>query len=94
MNSKEDHKGATSERRRSERVSQDGGIRLRIDALQMEGRSENISDMGVLFYTEGGLPVTIEFEDEDGKVRERKGCVVRVQRLRGKSAGWAVEFDE
>lgn len=82
----------TGERRRARRVTTRGRIKLSIDTQELEGRAENVSQSGVLFFSEGDLRVTVEVE-ENGVVKQRSGRLVRAQRMRGDRFGWAVEFD-
>jgi hypothetical protein len=82
----------TGERRASNRVSAENRVRLFLDGLELEGRSENLSHRGVLFYTDEPVRVTIELE-EDGVMMRRTGQLTRLQSMRGESTGWAVEFD-
>ena len=56
---------------------------------ELTGMTENISGVGVLFFTQGSLRVQVELED--GMVRT--GRLVRVQRLSLEDTGIAVEFD-
>jgi len=67
-------------------------VRLQILAASIDGLVENVSASGLLFFSDGDLRVEVEVE-EDGRVQRRTGRLVRVQRMRGESLGWAVEFD-
>lgn len=82
----------TGERRRARRLTNRGRIKLSIDTKELEGRADNVSQSGVLFFSEGELRVTIEVE-ENGTTKRRSGRLVRAQRMRGDRFGWAVEFD-
>ena len=82
----------TGERRRQRRATNRGNVRLQIETQELEGHADNVSPTGVLFFSEGDLRVTVEI-DEDGKSRKVTGRLVRAQRMRGDSFGWAVEFD-
>jgi hypothetical protein len=82
----------TGERRRARRLTNRGRIKLSIETKELEGRAENVSQSGVLFFSEGDLRVTIDVE-ENGAVQHRSGRLVRAQRMRGDRFGWAVEFD-
>ena len=83
---------ATGERRDGTRVNAENRVRVFMDGLELEGRSENISHSGVLFYTDEPVKVTVELE-EDGVMMRRSGQLTRMQSMRGESTGWAVEFD-
>jgi len=82
----------TGERRRARRLTNRGRIKLKIDTLELEGRADNVSQSGVLFFSEGDLRVTVEVE-ANGTVEKHSGRLVRAQRMRGDRFGWAVEFD-
>ena len=82
----------TGERRRARRLTNRGRVKLTIDTKELEGRADNVSQSGVLFFSEGDLRVTVEVE-ENGTVKRRPGRLVRAQRMRGDRFGWAVEFD-
>ncbi|MAE29726.1 MAG: PilZ domain-containing protein [Planctomycetota bacterium] len=84
---------AADDRRGGDRRSIDGVLRLRVDSPHLDGKAENISDSGILFFTDRPLRVTVELE-EDGVLRSRSGRLVRAQRIKGDTTGWAVEFDE
>lgn len=82
----------TGERRRARRLTNRSRVKLSIVTRDLEGRAENVSQSGVLFFSDGDLRVTVEVE-ENGTTRERTGRLVRAQRMRGDRFGWAVEFD-
>jgi len=82
----------TGERRRQRRATNRGTVKLKIDTQELEGHADNVSPTGVLFFSEGDLRVTVEVE-ENGTTRKVAGRLVRAQRMRGDSFGWAVEFD-
>ncbi|MBL8860260.1 MAG: PilZ domain-containing protein [Planctomycetes bacterium] len=82
----------TGERRRQRRATNRGNVKLQVETQELEGHADNVSPTGVLFFSEGDLRVTVEI-DEDGKTRKVTGRLVRAQRMRGDSFGWAVEFD-
>lgn len=82
----------TGERRRARRLTNRGRIKLSIETKELEGRADNVSQSGILFFSEGDLRVTVEVE-ENGVVKQRPGRLVRAQRMRGDRFGWAVEFD-
>ena len=80
---------ALDERRRAERVDHRAPLKLSLETSELQGTTENISGVGVLFFTEGSLRVSVELEG--GKVRS--GRLVRVQRMSLENTGFAVEFD-
>ncbi|HJO26660.1 MAG: hypothetical protein CMK00_08860 [Planctomycetes bacterium] len=80
------------ERRVDGRRACHGSLRLRVDSPHLAGQAENISETGILFFTNQPLRVTVEVE-EDGVLSSRSGRLVRAQRVGGDSTGWAVEFD-
>lgn len=82
----------TGERRAAERRDSNAGLRLTVDGVDLVGTTENVSGVGVLFFSEGSLRVSVEYE-EDGQRRVRKGRLVRVQRMSLDNTGFAVEFD-
>lgn len=82
----------TGERRRARRLTNRGHVKLTIETRELEGRADNVSQSGVLFFSEGDLRVKIDVE-ENGTVQSRSGRLVRAQRMRGDRFGWAVEFD-
>lgn len=88
----EDMSTETGERRKNRRATTRGTVKLKIQAQDLEGHADNVSPTGVLFFSEGDLRVTVELEDANG-ARTVKGRLVRAQRMRGNSFGWAVEFD-
>ena len=81
------------ERRAAPRTESDGPIRLTIESTAISGTCENISDVGVLFFAEEDLQVSVELE-ENGRKVTRTGRLVRVQRMSLDNTGFAVEFDD
>jgi len=92
MNPRELYGARLSERRRHNRRSTQGNVQLTVDTEQVDGHVENISRSGVLFFSDGDLRVTVRV-DMEGESTLRTGRLVRAQRMRGDSFGWAVEFD-
>ena len=88
----EDMSTETGERRRNRRATNRDSVKLKIDTQELEGHADNVSPTGVLFFSEGDLRVTVEVED-NGVTKLMHGRLVRAQRMRGDSFGWAVEFD-
>lgn len=85
-------RSSTEERRQSQRQSMQSRVRLTLDATHLEGRAENVSHTDVYFFSTGGLPVTVEIE-EDGVVKRARGELVRLQRLANGKTSWAIEFE-
>jgi hypothetical protein len=92
MNPREEPVTQTNDRRRHRRRSTNAKVRLTVEPGEILGEVENLSRSGLLFFSEGNLRVRVEIE-ENGTVTKRTGRVVRAQRMRGDSYGWAVEFD-
>jgi hypothetical protein len=83
---------AIGERRVMERDTVNNELRLTIETDGLDGVTENISGIGVLFFTDGDLRVSVEL-DQDGVRKKRMGRLVRVQRMSHDNTGFAVEFD-
>ena len=81
-----------NDRRRHRRRSPQAKVRLTVEPATIAGEVDNLSRSGILFYAEGSLQVTLEIE-EDGQKTTRTGRIVRAQRIRGSTFGWAIEFD-
>ncbi len=82
----------TDDRRGAARRANRAAIRLVVDTRDLAGRTENVSESGVLFFSPGELRVSVEIEDQ-GTKQVHTGRLVRAQRMRGDQIGWAVEFD-
>ncbi|MBK7643259.1 MAG: PilZ domain-containing protein [Planctomycetes bacterium] len=80
------------DRRIDQRRRTAGKVQLSIDATSLAGEMDNVSQSGVLFFTDADLHVTVQFES-DGKQVVRAGRLVRAQRVRADHVGWAIEFD-
>jgi hypothetical protein len=92
MKREEDLDTQTSERRRTRRLSARGHVKLHVLTHELEGPCENVSQTGVLFFSEGDLRVSVDIT-EGGATRKVEGRLVRAQRMRGDHFGWAIEFD-
>jgi PilZ domain len=92
MNPREQPMTETSDRRRHRRHSSKSKVRLSAEPTTITGEVENISRSGLLFFADGSFRVTVEIE-EDGQATKRSGRLVRGQRIRGNTFGWAIEFD-
>lgn len=88
----DDNSTQTGERRRNRRQPVRGEVRLKVETKELQGRAENVSPTGVLFFSQGDLRVSVEIVEGD-EVRTVTGRLVRAQRMRGDNFGWAVEFD-
>lgn len=84
---------STEERRQSVRQSMHSRVRVTLEATHLDGRAENVSHTDVYFFSKGGLPVTVEIE-EDGVVKRTRGELVRLQRLENGKTSWAIEFEK
>jgi len=82
------------EKRAEPRTESHQSVRLKIDSADLTGACENISGVGVLFFTDDTLQVTVELEEADGRKVTRTGRLVRVQRMSLDNTGFAVEFDD
>lgn len=88
----QDPAAATGERRRSDREPSEADITLTIEAQGLEGRCDNVSQVGVLFFSGEAIEVTVRIQGPDG-VEERVGRLARVQRMSDVDTGYAIEFD-
>jgi PilZ domain len=82
-----------AERRTSQRRATRSPVRVGIETRTLEGIADNISQTGVLFFSDDQVRVTVELDD-NGRTLHRTGRLVRAQRIEGERTGWAVEFDE
>jgi len=82
----------TSDRRRATRQSLDSQVKVVIDTSELKGVANNLSQTGILFFTEGELRVHVDVQ-EDGETKTYSGNLVRCERIKGEHRGWAVEFD-
>ncbi|MFT5051693.1 MAG: hypothetical protein ACI8QZ_003113 [Chlamydiales bacterium] len=80
------------ERRQSVRETQAGQVRVLIDSCQLLGDIENLSRTDVKFYSDEGLAVTVEIE-QDGMLKRLPGHVVRLESGQDRGSGWVIEFD-
>lgn len=80
------------ERRQSVRVTRPGSIRVRVEAVDLAGESENLSPTDLLFYSDEPLMVSLEYE-QDGTLKQARGRVVRINPVQGERSGWAIEFE-
>lgn len=92
MNPHEDPTTSQAERRGADRRATEAPLQLILDAQTLDGRTDNVSEMGILFFSDEALRVTVSWED-GGTRRTRKGRLVRAQRVDETRLGLAVEFD-
>jgi PilZ domain len=92
MSTNEQTETQISDRRRHDRRTSHGTVRLTVDTKEVEGALENVSRSGLLFFSDGDLRVTVQIQENE-KTNVRTGRLVRAQRMRGESIGWAVELD-
>jgi hypothetical protein len=92
MNPREQAMTETGDRRRHRRRSSNSQVRLTAEPTTITGEIENVSRSGLLFFAEGSFRVAVEI-DENGQTTKRTGRLVRGQRIRGNTFGWAIEFD-
>ena len=83
---------SVGERRAQVREDSNEELHLTIETASLDGVTENVSGIGVLFFTEGDLRVSVDMK-EGGVRTTRKGRLVRVQRMSMDNTGFAVEFD-
>ena len=79
--------------RRASRRALDAPVSMRFDVDAIEVISDNISRIGLMFFTAEDLRVQVDVREE-GEVRTYHGRLVRVQRLNESSTGLAIEFDD
>lgn len=82
----------TADRRRAQRQALDSHVDVTIETSELTGVANNLSQSGILFFTEGELRVKVEME-QDGEIKVMTGNLVRCERIKGEHRGWAVEFD-
>lgn len=81
-----------ADQRRQDRLPLQAKIRMCFDGRSIEGLTDNISGVGLLFFTDQPLAVSVQVE-EDGVLRKRTGRLVRAQRMSHDTTGIAIEFD-
>jgi hypothetical protein len=83
----------TIERRAEERQTSEAQITILVETSDFGGRTKNLSQAGVFFFSPDRLRVTVRIEDENGR-RATSGTLVRVERLDATTTGYAIEFDD
>ncbi len=84
---------STAEQRRADRDELEAPIRMRLETDYIAGQSDNISRVGLMFFTDEPLRVSVEVT-EKGERKTYRGRLVRVQRMNETNTGLAIEFDE
>ena len=82
----------TADQRRSPRRPVEAPVRMTLDAGALAGVSDNVSGIGLMFFSEEPLRVTVELQ-EDGETKTYQGRLVRAQRMNETTTGYAIEFD-
>ena len=82
-----------ADQRRAARRPLEVPIRLRVLGEGLTGTTDNLSEVGVMFFAEEPLRVEVELE-VDGKRVTYTGRLVRAQKMSATNTGFAVEFDE
>lgn len=83
----------SGERRRAQRRSFQGRVRVEIFEQALRGPCDNISELGMLFTSDEQFRVRVLLEGDDGAWTE-SGQLARLKRLSESRAGYAIEFDE
>ena len=81
-----------AERREAVRHAIEAPVRMQLEAQCLEGLSDNLSHIGIMFFTEDPVRVKIDVEHPEG-TRTYTGRLVRVQRMNETNTGLAIEFD-
>ena len=80
------------DRRHDMRTEAHVGISVRVDTESFGGRTQNVSQAGVFFFSSDRLRVSVELE-QDGVLVTHCGHLVRVERMNEETTGFAIEFD-
>lgn len=81
-----------TERRRQERHSLDADIEFIVDTDIVRASAVDISDHGMAFDLDTGLPILLQIR-MDGDVFRRQGTLVRVSKA-GEKVRMAIEFSD
>jgi hypothetical protein len=87
------HALSAADLRCSPRRSLEVPIRLRVENAVIQGTTDNLSGIGLMFFAAEPLRVTVEFVDCDGIARVQSGKLVRTQKMTERTTGFAIEFD-
>lgn len=82
----------TLDARRAERQTLETPVTLRLEADSIEGLSDNLSEAGIMFFTDQPVRCVVELAGPQGP-RRYTGRIVRLQRMNETNTGLAVEFD-
>lgn len=82
----------TLDARRAERQALETPVTLRLEADHIEGLSDNLSEAGIMFFTDQPVRCVVEVAGPGG-TRRHTGRIVRLQRMNETNTGLAVEFD-
>ena len=77
---------------RADRHTLEAPVQMRVVTDSLEGISDNFSSVGIMFFTDEPLRVSVEVVGPDGP-RTHQGRLVRVQRMSETNTGIAIEFD-
>jgi len=92
METPSENRIAADDRRGDRRRSVRARVEVELQAQVLTGETENLSGAGVFFFSDAPLAVRVRVEQEDGTV-ERRGRLVRLERMNERTTGFAVEFD-
>ncbi len=81
-----------ADQRRSERRALEVPVRLCVTSGTVGGMTDNVSSVGLMFFSDEPLRVEVELE-EGGLLQRFSGRLVRVQRMSETTTGYAVELD-
>jgi hypothetical protein len=82
-----------ADQRRAPRRALEVPIRLRVVGQGVAGITDNVSGVGLMFFTDEPLRVVVELE-QDGRSVSYAGRLVRAQKMSATTTGFAIEFDE
>ena len=83
----------TAEQRSAERRVVEAPVRVRLKTDSFEGVSDNVSQAGIMLFTDQPLEVEVDVT-ENGEVTSYTGRIVRAQRMNDSNTGFAIEFDD
>jgi len=86
------HPTETLDQRRADRQEVDSLVRMRIETGEITGLADNLSEAGLMFFTDEPLRVRVELV-QGGTTRSFTGRLVRSQRMNETHTGLAIEFD-
>lgn len=92
MNEPQEPPPGVGERRSSPRSGPSLPLSVTVETPRLAGRADNLSSAGVFFFSGERLGVQVEYE-EGGVRKQRRGWLVRVQRMSEATTGYAIEFE-